>query len=616
MPLLQTITDKLMLRFAGDEYQSQPLRRYFAKQYNIRVGLYTIGAFDRWRIPPNSVVGRYCSIAKSARLLDGNHPIDALSTHPYFYLRQFGMVETDRAVVEAPVLEDDVWLGHQCIIMPGCHRIGRGAVVGAGAIVMKDVPPYAIVSGAPAKLVRYRFAPDVIDAIEATQWWLLDKPALEAALRQAPEFGFAPTRENANAFLRALGRPEAPEYVAPSEAAAPPVQGHAGSSPDAILNLVRREIPDFKDADLDRPLVDLKIDSFGLINLRIALEAHLERQIPDRDWGRVQTPADLLRVAGSVAPKAVRAAAADQPSPAVAATDAVVDVSRPAAERRIQYVNMPQMALSGLSEPWLLKEIGDLHWSVLTRGLQTPSSAVADSEGDRLYATFTRICLSADQPLTDIAENDRLTLDLEMERFGAGMFFSTAQVASASAAVRARIMTSFSKFGEAGANTSLLKGQPVIPDNCDIKALPSLPDFAQEYRVQRAKDLPPAVFETEYEILPPHDINGVGLLYFAAYPTIIDLCAMKRFGRELFADFSTTGRDIYYFANSSPNETLLFRIHRVDQSGGKIVYDATLSRQSDGKVMAFVATEKSPILTRSPASMGKPAKLAVAPVPG
>lgn len=285
--------------------------------------------------------------------------------------------------------------------------------------------------------------------------------------------------------------------------------------------------------------------------------------------------------------------AAPLPPPG-APVEQLVDVNRPAAERRIQYVNMPQMALSGLSEPWLFKEIGDLHWSVLTRGLRTPSSAVVDSEGDRLYATFTRICLTADQPLTDIAENDRLTLDLEMERFGAGMFFSKASLAGATGSAHAQIMTSFSKFGEAGSNTSLLKGQPVIPDGCEIPPLPALPDFAAQYRARRAAEVAPPLFECEYEILPPNDINGVGLLYFAAYPTIIDLGAMNHFGRRLFSDFSTTYRDAYYFANCGPSETLIFRIHSAEEGDDGIKFDATLSRKSDGKVMAFVSTRKAP----------------------
>lgn len=604
MPIIRTLIDKFMLRTAGrDEYESVEIRRYFERTYNIRVGLYSIGAFDRWRIPPNTIVGRYCSIAKSSRLLDGNHPIDQLSTHPYFYLKQFGIVDDDKAVVQAPVIEDDVWLGHNCTIMPGCHLIGRGAIVGAGAIVMGDVPRYAIMSGAPAKLVRYRFSPEVIEAIEATQWWLLDKDALKRALRRAPGFATAPTRDSANAFLRALGRPELPPAAvrAAVVSAAPSARA---ASPDAVLALLRREIPDFQDGDLDRSLLDLKIDSFGLINLRIMLEGLIERQIPDSLWGNVRTPADMLGLvaAGLSLPAQLAPAGTSAADAAVRPTDSI---RRPGGERRFQDVNMPQMALSGLSESWLFKELGDLHWSVLTQGLQTPSAAVADSEGNRLYATFTRIRLSNDQPLTDFFENDRLTLDLNMERFGAGMFFSSARLEGATGSAQARIMTSFSRFGEAGSNTSLLKGQPVIPDHCEIPSLPTLPDFALEYRAQRAADLPPALFDTEYEILPPHDINGVGLLYFAAYPTIIDICAARRYGARLFIDFSTTFRDIGYYANCGPQETLVFRIHSEEVAEDEITYDATLSRKSDGKTMCFVTTRKGRIVPGSAKPPGK-----------
>ncbi|WP_394764412.1 LnmK family bifunctional acyltransferase/decarboxylase [Phenylobacterium sp.] len=573
-----------------DEYNSLELRRYFERTAGLKVGLYTLGAFDRWRLPPNTVVGRYSSIAKSARLIDANHPIDALSTHPYFYLKEFGLSATDRANVQAQVVEDDVWLGHNCTVTPGCHVIGRGSIVGAGAVVMSDVPRYAIMAGAPAKLVRYRFAPDVIEAVEATEWWLLDKPDLEAALRQAPGFAFAPTRENANQFLAAIGKPALPPYAAPSRAVgASAVAGGVAVSESALTDLLRRDVPDFTSGDLTRPLTDLKIDSFGLINLRIGIETLIGRQITDRDWGSVMTLSDVVALAQGQAPVTTAAA------PAMAAMAPEVDgadVSRPTAERRIQYVNMPQMALSGLSELWTFKELGDMHWSVLTRGLRTPSAAVADSEGDRLYATFTRICLSSDQPLTDIKENDRLTMDLEMTRFGAGMFFSSASIATANGAIQASIMTSFSKFGEAGANTSLLKGQPVIPEGCEIAPLTSLPKFAQDYRTQRASDLPAPLFEFEYAILPPHDINGVGLLYFAAYPQIFDLCAMQRFGRSMFSDFSTTYRDVYYFANCGPDDTPIFRIHRCEEGPSAIEFDASLVRKSDGKLMAFTTTVK------------------------
>jgi len=605
LAIVRSIIDKLMVRvFGRNEYESVTLRRYFERQYGIKVGLYSIGAFDRWRIPPGTVIGRYCSIAKSARLLDANHPVDALSTHPYFYVKEFGLVDEDQAKLRPPIVEDDVWLGHNCIVTPSCHRIGRGAIIGAGAVVMSDVPAYAIMAGAPARLIRYRFSPDTIAALEASEWWRFDKDDLKRSLAKAKGFALAPSRETGLAFLTATGRADAmPQAAAHDTEAALLVAGTPAASSDvaaSLMLLLAREIPNFKAEDVARSFQDLEIDSFGMINLRLALEKLLGAQISDRVWGAINSPADLLQIAGSSAVAAPQGAtlldaaplASDGPAPALEISSAAS--VRPAGERRFQPLNMPQMALSGLSESWTFKEIGDLHWSVLTRGLRTPSSAVCDSEGNRLYATFTRICFSSEQPLTTFRENDLLTFDLDMTRFGAGMFFSTVSVAASTSRAQAHVMTSFSRFGEAGANTSLLKGQPLIPDDCEIQSVDELPAFAQEYRARRAADVPPPVFECEYEILPPHDINGVGLLYFAAYPMIIDICALKHAGRALASEFSTTFRDVYYFANSTPDETLVFRIHRWDQGPREISFDATLSRKSDGKVMAWVKTVKQP----------------------
>jgi virginiamycin A acetyltransferase len=215
MGMFRSIVDRLVVRTLGrNEYESVALRRYFDRRYGIKVGLYSFGAFDRWRVPPGTVIGRYCSIAKSARLLDANHPTDALSTHPYFYLKEFDLVGGDRIELRPPVVGDDVWLGHSCIITPACNRIGRGAIIGAGAVVTSDVEPYAIMAGAPARLLRYRFTPEIIEAIETSQWWLLDKNALKRAFEQAPGFVLKPSGETAAAFLEAarrtaaLGRPE------------------------------------------------------------------------------------------------------------------------------------------------------------------------------------------------------------------------------------------------------------------------------------------------------------------------------------------------------------------------------------------------------------------------
>jgi phosphonate metabolism protein (transferase hexapeptide repeat family) len=84
----------------------------------------------------------------------------------------------------------DVWIGHAAIVMPGVS-IGTGAVVGSGAVVTKDVAPYQIVVGVPARPIRLRFAPDVIERLLAIAWWEWDRATLEARfddLRDIPSF--------------------------------------------------------------------------------------------------------------------------------------------------------------------------------------------------------------------------------------------------------------------------------------------------------------------------------------------------------------------------------------------------------------------------------------------
>ncbi|WP_333572780.1 CatB-related O-acetyltransferase [Sphingomonas sp.] len=201
---LQNTVDRVLLKLIRNQDESSYLRNRFQKLYGIEIGQYSYGAFDRWRIQPGTKIGRYCSFAASVRVISANHPLQALSTHPIFYLKGRGVIDRDRVVSRAAIIEDDVWIGHNAIITPGCTHIGRGAVIGAGSIVTRDVPAYAIVGGNPAKLIRHRFSPEVIDAVERTRWWELDLATLKRASALAPDFALEPTVENAAAFERAV----------------------------------------------------------------------------------------------------------------------------------------------------------------------------------------------------------------------------------------------------------------------------------------------------------------------------------------------------------------------------------------------------------------------------
>lgn len=105
-------------------------------------------------------IGRYCSISSSSFfLLGGGHPYNYLSTYP-FMAKKFG-IKSEASTKGPIILEDDVWIGEKALILSGV-KIGKGAIVGAGAVVTKDVEPYSIVAGNPAKIIKYRFSENII----------------------------------------------------------------------------------------------------------------------------------------------------------------------------------------------------------------------------------------------------------------------------------------------------------------------------------------------------------------------------------------------------------------------------------------------------------------------
>ncbi len=142
-----------------------------------RVGAYLFLNF-RSIIYPHVSIGRFCSIARGCEIGVAQHPTHFLSTHSFQYnevlfskmpgyqgkrtLRWRSHVDTS--------IGSDVWIGAQAIVVAGV-KIGHGAIVAANAVVTKDVPPYAIVGGSPARIIRYRFDHDVIERLVATEWW-------------------------------------------------------------------------------------------------------------------------------------------------------------------------------------------------------------------------------------------------------------------------------------------------------------------------------------------------------------------------------------------------------------------------------------------------------------
>lgn len=148
----------------------------------------------------NARVGKFCSIAAMTRINPGNHPMErATQSHFTYRASWYFGGEADEAEFFAGraqkpvVIGHDVWIGHGAVILAGT-TVGDGAVIAAGAVVSKDVAPYTIAGGVPAKHIKHRFAPDIAARMQALAWWNWDHGRLHVAL---PDF----RKLSARAFL-------------------------------------------------------------------------------------------------------------------------------------------------------------------------------------------------------------------------------------------------------------------------------------------------------------------------------------------------------------------------------------------------------------------------------
>jgi len=137
-------------------------------------------------------IGRFCSIASGVKVGLGVHPVDHVSTSPVFYSQKnvFGkkwiMNNKYESEQRDVIIGNDVWIGANAIIMSGI-RIGSGAIVAACAVVTKDIEPYTIVGGIPAKILKNRFPLEIAHAIEETAWWDFEEVQLKSNANLFPD---------------------------------------------------------------------------------------------------------------------------------------------------------------------------------------------------------------------------------------------------------------------------------------------------------------------------------------------------------------------------------------------------------------------------------------------
>ncbi|WP_319804730.1 CatB-related O-acetyltransferase [Entomomonas sp. E2T0] len=142
-------------------------------EYDYGYGSYGIPQVDHGNKDTHLKIGSFCSIAGGVKiLLGGNHNVKAMTTFPFY--ERLPNVTKYKETKGDVIIGNDVWLATDCLILSGV-TIGHGAVIAARAVVTKDVPPYAIVGGNPAKVIRYRFPEDICQALLAHPWWELPR---------------------------------------------------------------------------------------------------------------------------------------------------------------------------------------------------------------------------------------------------------------------------------------------------------------------------------------------------------------------------------------------------------------------------------------------------------
>ena len=286
-------------------------------------------------------------------------------------------------------------------------------------------------------------------------------------------------------------------------------------------------------------------------------------------------------------------------------------------------INMPQTDALGLSENWLLKHCGDLHWQRIYEALGTKgahSELMRDEAGSQLYPTFVAIRCRYDTPLGCVRTGARFRSRAEMARFGTTFFNSNIIFESEDAHFTLEMLTTFAARDEEGGN-ALHRSVPLARCTGNCLTLAAAPPLLKTGQSLRHGDLhrydilghriplgnTPEVASTAYEPSPYFDYNGAGLLYFAAYPTIADTAERKMImenrlfegGRDWALITSTVGRDLFYHRNLNLGDGVLVRIKSMKREGEDFVIHTALSSERQGESLADVFTVKR-LLAYSP----------------
>ena len=279
-------------------------------------------------------------------------------------------------------------------------------------------------------------------------------------------------------------------------------------------------------------------------------------------------------------------------------------------------IHLPQTDATGLSENWLFKHCGEMHWDYLCEAIGVSgvnSKEMRDDAGNRLYPTFVAIKGRYAKPLCTVQMDQHFQTTVKLNHYGRAFFHSTIAFTNEKARFDLEMLTTFVARNRSGLN-DLHQSLPSANLVYNSKPLNAPPPILKLSRKLRHAELIEydffghhfSLFEHDlglrisFEPSPYIDYNGAGLLYFAAYPTIADtlerqLIATHQLAettRDWTAQSSTIARDVFYYRNLDLGKKLIAGLKRFDRVGENVILHTRLTDEVDGMPLADIITAK------------------------
>jgi probable biosynthetic protein (TIGR04098 family) len=271
----------------------------------------------------------------------------------------------------------------------------------------------------------------------------------------------------------------------------------------------------------------------------------------------------------------------------------------PEIARRVR-IGMPQLDAAGLSENWLLRHAGDLHWDAVARRLEVPSDQIRSEAGERLYPTFVAVRARYQSPLASIGENEVLHAAVEVVPCGRACAHGRVVARVGERRLSLELLTTFAVRAGPGLLRMSQLAAPLALRFVAAGPPPPLVGRAKAARREGVDRCHTSLGELRVEPSPYADYNGAGLLYFPSYVTIADTAErqlvrtlrLARAGSDWALVASAVERDVFYYANLPLGEALVAELVSFTRERGAVCTHVRLRREESGAPMADLLTRR------------------------